>query len=212
MKEGLTELVFIVDRSGSMEGLEAETITGFNAMLREQSAINGDAFVTTVLFDDKCELLHDRVNIKSISPLAAEDYTVGGGTALLDAVGKSINKIRLAQKHTAEDFRAERVLFAIITDGMENASRKFKVEGIRGRIERLRNKYGWEFIFLGANVDAVAEAAKLGISADRAQLYQACVCGTCLAWSAISAASSAFRSGGALDGWSDVVGECVCDC
>lgn len=116
MKKGLTELVFIIDRSGSMGGLEGDTIGGFNAMLKEQQTIEGEAFVTTVLFDDQYELLHDRINIKAISPLTEKDYTVRGNTALLDAVGKTIHKIRRVQKSTAEDYRAEKVLFVIITD------------------------------------------------------------------------------------------------
>ena len=206
MKEGLTELVFIVDRSGSMEGLEGDTIGGFNAMLKEQKALEGEAFVTTVLFDDKYELLHDRIDIKAVAPLTGEDYTVRGSTALLDAVGKTIEKIRNAQKHTADEFRAEKVLFVIITDGMENASHEYSARWVKGRIERQRQKYGWEFVFLGANMDAVAEAGKLGIDADRASSYQSDAYGTGLAWGVVSKASSAIRTGAELRGWSDIIG------
>ena len=198
MKKGLTELVFIIDRSGSMEGLESDTIGGFNAMLKEQQTVEGEVVVTTVLFDDQYELLHDRIDIRAVAPLNDKDYSVRGSTALLDAVGKTINKIREVQKHTSEDFRAEKVLFAIITDGAENASREYSAERVKARIERQKQKYGWEFIFLGANMDAVAEAGKIGIAADRAQNYRADALGTGMAYTAMSAVSTAFRKGKAI--------------
>ena len=199
MKKGLTELVFIIDRSGSMGGLENDTIGGFNAMLKEQQAVEGDAVVTTVLFDDKYELLHDRIDIRAVAPLTDKDYTVRGTTALLDALGRTIHKIRAAQKHTAENYRAEKVLFVIITDGQENASREYSAERIKTRIERQKQKYGWEFVFFGANMDAVMEAGKLGISADRAQNYCADAVGTSVAYTAMSAFSTAYRGTG-VDG------------
>lgn len=199
MKKGLTELVFIIDRSGSMGGLESDTIGGFNAMLKEQQAVEGDAVVTTVLFDDKYELLHDRIDIRAVAPLTDKDYTVRGSTALLDALGRTIYKIRAVQKHTAENYRAEKVLFVVITDGQENASREYSAERIKRRIERQREKYGWEFIFFGANMDAVMEAGKLGISADRAQNYCADAVGTSVAYTAMSAFSKAYRGTG-VDG------------
>jgi uncharacterized protein YegL len=195
MKKGLTELVFIIDRSGSMGGLESDTIGGFNAMLKENQAAPGEALVTTVLFDDQYELLHDRIDIKAVAPLTDSDYTVRGTTALLDAVGKTINKIRAAHKHTAEDFRPEKVLFAIITDGMENASREYSAEWIKARIERQKQKYGWEFIFMGANMDAVLEAGKLGIDADRALNYNADAEGINLSYATMTRSSAAFREG-----------------
>ena len=130
MKKGLTELVFIVDRSGSMAGLEKDTIGGFNAMLKEQAELEGEARVTTVLFDNQYRLLHDRIDIRAVAPLTEKDYRVGGGTALLDAIGRTIKKIRAVQKQTAEDYRAEKVLFVIITDGEENSSRKYSAEQI----------------------------------------------------------------------------------
>ena len=195
MKKGLTELVFIIDRSGSMGGLESDTIGGFNAMLKEQQSVDGDAVVTTVLFDDKYELLHDRIEIRAVAPLTDKDYTVRGTTALLDALGRTIHKIREVQKHTAENYRAEKVLFVIITDGQENASREYSAERIKRRIERQKEKYGWEFIFFGANMDAVMEAGKLGISADRAQNYCADAVGTSVAYTAMSGFSTAYRGG-----------------
>lgn len=135
MKKGLTELVFIIDRSGSMGGLEDDTIGGFNSMLREQRAIDGEAVVTTVLFDDQYELLHDRINIQAVKPLTREEYTVRGSTALLDALGRTIHKIRKVQRNMKEEFRAEKILFVIITDGHENASRRYTADMIRQRIE-----------------------------------------------------------------------------
>ena len=190
MKKGLTELVFIIDRSGSMGGLESDTIGGFNAMLKEQKAVEGDAVVTTVLFDDKYELLHDRIDIRAVAQLNDKDYTVRGSTALLDALGRTIHKIRAVQKHTAE-----KVLFVIITDGQENASREYSADRIKTRIERQKQKYGWEFVFFGANMDAVIEAGKLGIGADRAQNYCADAIGTSTAYTAMSAFSTAYRKG-----------------
>ena len=198
MKKGLTELVFIIDRSGSMSGLEEDTIGGFNAMLQEQQEVDGEAVVTTVLFDDRYELLHDRISIQAVAPLTRKDYTVRGGTALLDAIGRTIHKIRKVQRTVREDFRAEKVLFIIITDGQENASRHYTVDMIKERIEHQRQKYGWEFIFFGANMDAIAEAGKIGIAADRARNYSADAFGTQSAYTAMSAISSAFRKNGSL--------------
>ena len=207
MKKGLTEMVFIIDKSGSMEGLEKDTIGGFNSMLKEQQAVEGEAVVTTVLFDNRYELLHDRIDIRAVSPLTEKNYTVGGNTALLDALGRTIHKIRAVQKHTAEKYRAEKVLFVIITDGQENASREYSAESIKTRIERQKEKYGWEFVFFGANMDAVMEAGKLGIGADRAQNYCADAIGTSVAYTAMSAFSTAYRGGKPFDGVSDPEGD-----
>ena len=193
MKKGLTELVFIIDRSGSMGGLESDTIGGFNSMLKEQQAVEGDAVVTTVLFDDKYELLHDRIDIRAVAPLTDKDYTVRGTTALFDALGRTIHKIRAVQKHTAEKYRAEKVLFVIITDGQENASREYSADHIKARIERQKQKYGWKFVFFGANMDAVMEAGKLGIAAECAQNYCADAIGTSIAYTTMSALSTAYR-------------------
>lgn len=173
MKTNKTELVFILDKSGSMAGLESDTIGGYNAMLKKQQEDPGEAIVTTVLFDDQYELLHDRISIKGIRPITEKEYFVGGCTALLDAIGKTIHKIGNVQRHTDEDQRADKVLFVITTDGMENASREYTYEKIKKMIEGQKAKYDWEFIFLGANIDAVSTAARFGISADRAANYNA---------------------------------------
>ena len=171
MKTNLTELVFILDRSGSMGGLENDTIGGFNSMLAKQQAEPGECRITTVLFDNEYEILHDRIDIKAVGPITENEYYVRGQTALLDAVGKTINKIGGVQKNTAEDFRAEKVLFIITTDGMENASREFNYNKIKSMIERQKSKHGWEFIFLGANIDAVEVADRFGVAKSRAQNF-----------------------------------------
>ncbi|MDD2211905.1 MAG: VWA domain-containing protein [Clostridia bacterium] len=193
MKNNLTELVFILDKSGSMSGLESDTIGGYNAMLNKQQAEPGEAIVTTVLFDDDYELLHDRINIKGNRPITEKDYFVGGCTALLDAIGKTIHKIGNAQKHTSEELRAEKVMFIITTDGMENASREYSYEKIRLLIENQKEKYGWEFIFLGANIDAFDTAQKMGISRDRTANYHADSMGTQVNFMAVSEAVSELR-------------------
>ncbi|MGM9973587.1 MAG: hypothetical protein ACI33K_06060 [Clostridiaceae bacterium] len=198
MKKGLTELVFILDRSGSMSGLESDTIGGYNAMLKKQKKEPGEAIVTTVLFDDNYELLHDRINLNGIAPITEREYYVRGCTALLDAVGKTINKIGNVQKNTIESERAEHVLFVITTDGMENASREFSYEKVRRMIEHQKSKYGWEFIFLGANIDAVATAERFGINEDRATNYNADSEGTLLNYEVISETVSSLRAKGEI--------------
>ena len=186
MKKGLTELVFIVDRSGSMAGLEKDTIGGFNSMLKEQAELEGEARVTTVLFDNQYRLLHDRIDIRAVAPLTEKDYRVGGSTALLDAIGRTIKKIRAVQKQTAEDYRAEKVLFVIITDGEENSSRKYSAAQIKECIEHQKEKYGWEFVFFGANMDVVMEASKIGIGAEFAHVWVADIAGTAMAYNTMS--------------------------
>lgn len=177
MRRNLTELVFILDRSGSMSGLESDTIGGFNAMLQKQKAVEGEACVTTVLFDNEYELLHDRIDIRGVAPITDRQYYVRGCTALLDAVGRTIAKIRAAQQNTSEDMRAEKVIFVIITDGMENASREYHRGQVKEMIEHQKEK-GWEFMFLGANMDAVAEAGRMGIQPERAVTYACDSAGT----------------------------------
>ncbi|MGL5677714.1 MAG: vWA domain-containing protein [Cellulosilyticaceae bacterium] len=172
MQKGLTELVFILDRSGSMGGLESDTIGGFNAMLTKQKKQEGDARVTTILFDDAYEVLHDRIPIAGVRQMDDSQYDVRGCTALLDAIGKTINKITNVQKHTSEELRAEKVIFVITTDGLENASKEYSYNKLKKMIEQQKEKYNWEFIFMGANMDAVAEAKKFGIDEDRAVTYQ----------------------------------------
>ncbi len=171
MKKGLTEMVFILDRSGSMAGLESDTIGGFNGMLNSQRQVEGEAVVTTVLFDDRYELLHDRIPLAGVAPITDKQYYVRGCTALLDAVGRTIQKIANVQDNTAEAMKAEKVIFVITTDGLENASREYHYPQIRQMIQEKQEKCGWEFIFLGANMDAVSEGAKMGIRADRAATY-----------------------------------------
>ena len=194
MKKGLTELIFILDRSGSMSGLESDTIGGYNAMLEKQKKEPGEAVITTVLFDDRYELLHDRINIRGIEPITEKEYYVRGTTALLDAVGRTISKIVNVQKHTVEDERAENVMFVITTDGMENASREYSYEKIRRMIEHQKSKYGWEFIFLGANIDAIDTAGRFGIGQDRAVNYNADSEGTLLNYEVISETVSCLRA------------------
>lgn len=164
-------MVFILDRSGSMAGLESDTIGGFNGMLNSQRNVEGEAIVTTVLFDDRYELLHDRIPLAGVAPMTDKQYYVRGCTALLDAVGRTIQKIANVQENTAEEMRAEKVIFVITTDGLENASREYRYSQIRQMILEKQEKCSWEFIFLGANMDAVSEGAKMGIRADRAATY-----------------------------------------
>ena len=208
MKTNITELVFILDKSGSMSGLESDTIGGYNAMLKKQQQETGEAVVTTVLFDDNYELLHDRINIKGVRAITEKEYFVGGCTALLDAIGKTIHKIGNAQRHTGEEQRADKVMFVITTDGMENASREYSYEKIKEMVERQKEKYGWEFIFLGANIDAVATAAKFGIGAERAANYNADGEGTRLNYAIVSDTVSNFRASRPIkDNWKAKIDE-----
>ncbi|MDR2178784.1 MAG: VWA domain-containing protein [Synergistaceae bacterium] len=172
MKTDLTELVFILDRSGSMSGLESDTIGGFNSMIDKQRTESGDCRLTTVLFDHEYEVLHDRIDIKAVSPITREEYFVRGSTALLDAVGRTIHKIDSVQKRTAEEYRARKVLFIITTDGMENASSEYSYEKVKSMVEQRREKCGWEFIFLGADIDAVETGERLGIDRARARKFR----------------------------------------
>ena len=193
MKKNLTELVFILDRSGSMSGLEKDTIGGFNSMLDKQRREDGDAVITTVLFDHEYELLHDRIPLAGVSNITERDYYVRGTTALLDAIGLTIRKTVHARRHTAESMRPDKTLFVIITDGMENASREFRAGQIRAMIEE-EKRYGWEFLFLGANIDAISAASKIGISADRAVNYHADAEGTRLNYEVLSETISNVRA------------------
>ena len=194
MKTNLTELVFILDRSGSMDGLESDTIGGFNSMLAKQQKEDGECRITTVLFDHEYEILHDRIDIKAVNAITEKEYFVRGNTALLDAIGRTINKIGNTQKHTAEQYRAEKVLFVITTDGMENASREYTYDKIKSQIERQKSTYGWEFIFLGANIEAVEVADRFGIARNRAQNFHNASEGISLKYSVLSRAVSSFRS------------------
>lgn len=164
----LTEIVFILDRSGSMSGLETDTIGGFNSLIERQKKEEGKAIISTVLFDDQQEVLHDRKDIMKINPLTSKDYYVRGCTALLDAIGKSIHHIGNVHKYARKEDIPNKTLFIITTDGMENASREYNYDKVKKMIKRQQEKYHWEFIFLGANIDAIDVAGNIGISKDRA--------------------------------------------
>ena len=194
MKTNRTELVFILDRSGSMSGLEADTIGGYNALLDKQQREEGEATVTTVLFDDRYELLHDRIPLRGVAPITEEQYFVRGSTALLDAIGRTISKTANVQKHTSPELRADKVLFVITTDGYENASREYSYEQVRAMVEREQKAFGWEFLFLGANIDAISTAERFGIGADRAVNYHADREGTRLNYEVVSEAVSCLRA------------------
>ena len=193
MKKNLTEIVFILDRSGSMAGLEADTIGGFNAMIEKQREEPGQALVSTVLFDNDQEVIHDRVDIQRIRPMTRKEYYVRGCTALLDAVGGAIHHIGNVHKYAREEDRPEKTLFVITTDGMENASRKYSYERLKEMIQRQQEKYGWEFLFLGANIDAAREAARFGIGADHAANYHADKVGTGVIYETVSEAITQVR-------------------
>ena len=171
MRKGLTEVVFILDSSGSMSGLEADTIGGFNSLIRKQRKEEGEAIVSTVLFDDACDVIHDRVPIAKVENLTEETYFVRGCTALLDAVGGAIHHIGNVHKYAREEDRPEKTLFIITTDGLENASRRYTYARVKAMVERQKEKYGWEFLFLGANIDAIRVAGNIGICADFAATY-----------------------------------------
>ena len=178
MKKNLTELVFILDRSGSMAGLEGDTIGGFNAMIEKQRGEPGEAVISTVLFDNETEVIHDRVSLDRVPALTEKEYYVRGCTALLDAVGGAIHHIGNVHKYAREEDRPEKTLFVITTDGLENASRRYTYDKVKAMITRQRERYGWEFLFLGANIDAAREAARFGIRADCAADYHADSMGT----------------------------------
>ena len=194
MKKNLTELVFILDRSGSMAGLEKDTLGGFNAMLEKQKAEAGEALISTVLFDNLCDVIHDRLPLAQVPELTERDYYVRGCTALLDAVGGAIHHIGNVHKYAREEDRPEKTLFVITTDGMENASRRYSYDRVKAMIRRQKERYGWEFLFLGANIDAAREAARFGISEDRAANYHADRQGTEVIYRAVSETVCNFRA------------------
>ena len=197
MQKDLTEIVFILDRSGSMSGLEADTIGGFNAMIEKQKKADGKALISTVLFDHVSTVLHDRVPLERIEPMTDRDYTVRGSTALLDAIGGAIRHIANVHKYAREEDRPMHTLFVITTDGMENASRNYNIETVRHMIRRQKEQ-GWEFLFLGANIDAVKTAGSFGIGADRAVNYHADQAGTQLNYEVLSDAICAVRASAPL--------------
>ncbi len=186
MKKGLTELVMILDRSGSMSGLEADTIGGFNGMIEKQKKEEGEAYVSVVLFDDQVEVLYDRVDIRKVEPMNDRQYYVRGCTALLDAVGGAIHHIGNVHKYAREEDVPEKTIFIITTDGMENASRQYTYDRVRQMIEHQKERYHWEFLFLGANIDAVKEAGRFGIHASRAVNFENDSAGTKLNYQVVS--------------------------
>ena len=194
MRKGLTEVVFILDRSGSMSGLEADTIGGFNSMIAKQKKEEGEAYISTVLFDDQTEVLYDRVPIQRVEPMNDNQYYVRGCTALLDALGGAIHHIGNVHKYAKEEDRPEKTLFIITTDGMENASHKYSYDKVKKMVERQKKEYGWEFLFLGANIDAIEVAGRFGIAANRAINYKCDSKGTQLNYEVLSRTVSEFRA------------------
>lgn len=186
MKENSTELVFILDRSGSMQSLTADTIGGFNSLIEKQRGEEGECIVSTVLFDSKSTVLHDRVPLSEVKSMTRADYVPRGNTALIDAVGGAVKHIGNVHKYAREEDVPRHTMFVIMTDGMENASRFYSAEKVKAMIERQKEKYGWEFIFIGANIDAVETAGGLGISEDRAVDYLSDSAGTAVAYAAAS--------------------------
>ena len=199
MKNNITELVFILDRSGSMAGLESDTIGGFNSMIEKQKKQDGGCYVSTVLFDNESEVLHDRVKLHDVPLMTDRDYTVRGCTALIDAIGGAIHHIGNIHKYARPEDVPEHTMFVITTDGMENSSRRYTYDKVKKMVERQKKKYGWEFLFLGANIDAVAEAARFGINEDRAVKYECDEIGTELNYRVLSKTVSRVRQCSAAD-------------
>ena len=198
MNSNLTEIVFILDRSGSMAGLEADTIGGFNAMIERQKAAEGEALVSTVLFSNESTVIHDRVDVKQVAPMTDKQYRVGGCTALIDAIGGAIHHIGNVHKYIREEDRPEHTIFVITTDGMENASHRYTSDAVKAMVERQKQKYGWEFLFLGANIDAVETAAHFGIGEDRAVTFHSDPVGQALNYAEVSAAVCQVRASAPL--------------
>ena len=192
--KNVTELVFILDRSGSMRGLESDTIGGFNSMLGKQKKEEGEAYVSTVLFDTLQEVLHDRKKLQEVKPITEKEYYVRGCTALLDAIGGAIHHIGNVHKYARKEDRPDKTLLVIITDGMENSSQRYSYDKVKHMVERQKKKYGWEFIFLGANMDAIEVAGRFGIHESRAVSYECDSMGTAVNYQAISNVVSRVRA------------------
>ena len=193
MKKNLTELVFILDKSGSMAGMEEDTVGGFNAMIARQKNEEGEALVSTVLFSDDSTVLHDRLDLRKVEPLTQRQYCVGGCTALIDAIGDAIHHIGNVHKYAREEDRPEHTLFVITTDGMENASRNYTYDEVQRMVKHEQEQYGWEFLFIGANIDTIEVAGRFGIGADRAINYERDSEGTALNYKVLSDTVSAVR-------------------
>ena len=198
MNNNLTELVFILDRSGSMAGLESDTIGGFNAMLEKQKKESGEAFVSAVLFSNDSTVLYDRADLRKVEPMTERQYYVGGCTALLDAIGGAVHHIGNVHKYAREEDRPHKTVFVIVTDGMENASRRYTYDEVRRMVERQRETYGWEFLFLGANMDVISAARRFGIREDRAVRYACDSQGTQLNYKVVSETIGHVREGRTL--------------
>ena len=210
MRKGLTEIVFILDRSGSMSGLEADTIGGFNSLIEKQKKEEGEAIISTILFDDQTEVLYDRIDVKNIEPMTDEQYYVRGCTALLDAVGGAVSHISDIHKKANDEDIPEKTLFIITTDGMENASRKYTYEKVKKMIEKKKKKRNWEFLFLGANIDAVSVAGKFGIAPKRAINYKSDKKGTRLNYEVLGKTVSNYRHVDAAD--TDAIDSVMMEC
>ena len=206
-KNNLTELVFILDRSGSMAGLEADTIGGFNAMIEKQRKEAGECYVSTVLFDNVSEVLHDRVKLSGIKPMTDREYTVRGCTALIDAIGGAIHHIGNIHKYARPEDVPAHTMFVITTDGMENASSRYTAQKVKEMIQRQKQKYGWEFLFIGANIDAAETAARYGIGAEHAVNYNADSEGTKVLYESVSKAVCAMRACGSVSNWREEIDE-----
>ena len=203
-KNNITELVLILDRSGSMHGLESDTIGGFNSLIDKQKMTEGKCYVSTVLFDNECKVIHDRVKLEKVKPMTHKDYQVGGCTALIDAIGGAIKHIGNIHKYARREDVPAKTMFVITTDGMENASHKFTSDEVKKMIQRQKEKYGWEFLFIGANIDAVETAATFGIDKSRAVNYHADKQGTKVVYENVSEAVKYLRDcGGIQPNWSE---------
>ena len=209
MRKDLTEVVFILDKSGSMSGLEADTIGGFNSMIAKQKKEDGEAYISTLLFDDKTEVLHDRVPVGRVEPMTDKQYCVGGCTALLDAIGGAIRHIANIHKYAREEDRPEKTLFIITTDGMENSSHNYSYDSVKKMVEEEKEKYGWEFLFLGANIDAIEVAGRFGIDPGRAVNYECDREGTRLNYQVLSETVSAVRSAESREERDCMMAECL---
>lgn len=199
MKKNLSEIVFLLDRSGSMSGLEKDTIGGFNAMIEKQKKEEGEALISTILFDHEMKILHDRVPVQDVKPISEKDYQVRGCTALLDAMGGAIHHVGNVHKYARNEDVPEHTIFVITTDGMENASSYYSSSKVRTMVERQKEKYGWEFLFLGANMDAIAAAKNFGIEEDKAVEYRSDDIGTRLNYAVMSEAICEFRTKGTVE-------------
>ncbi len=206
MKKNLTEMVFILDKSGSMAGLEADTIGGFNSMIERQKKAVGEALVSTVLFSNNSTVIHDRVDVRKVEPMTDRQYFVGGGTALIDAIGGAIHHIANVHKYAREEDRPEHTVFVITTDGMENASHRYSSDEVKAMVRKEKEQFGWEFLFLGANIDAVETAARFGIGRDRAVNFHSDSRGQTLNYKVVSEAVCQVRSNAPLGAdWKDEI-------